>query len=216
MAFVIAIIIRERAHARPHHLGGGLFVVGRCRPVGQSLWLLELSVRQPDNCPSVPSHGPLPPLPSGEEPRAHRVMQAEGRRSRGGRSVASDSGGRRDCRAASERLRQGAGRESPKTSAPRPLRAGRARRALKAPRRPLRKGRPRRGSRRAVVEAAGSVPSDEAGAREPRGRHRPADPKDPFSASPPRLFSRPGSASGVRPGCDSARASFAEVSVRER
>ena len=42
MAFVIAIIIRERAHARPHHLGGGLFVVGRCRPVGQSLWLLIL------------------------------------------------------------------------------------------------------------------------------------------------------------------------------
>jgi hypothetical protein len=44
-------------------------------------------------------HGHLPSLPSGEEPRAHRVMQAEGRRSRGGRSVASDSGGRRDCRA---------------------------------------------------------------------------------------------------------------------
>jgi len=45
----------------------------------------------------------LPPLPSGEEPRAHRVMQAEGRRSRGGRSVASDSGGRRDCRALERR-----------------------------------------------------------------------------------------------------------------
>ena len=48
---------------------------------------------------SIPIDGHLPPLPSGEEPRAHRVMQAEGRRSRGGRSVASDSGGRRDCRA---------------------------------------------------------------------------------------------------------------------
>src|SRR5215203_6940948 len=59
-------------------------------------------VRQPDNCPSIPSHGPLPPLPSGEEPRAHWVMQAEGRRSRGGRSVASDSGGRRDCRVVPE------------------------------------------------------------------------------------------------------------------
>ena len=89
---------------------------------------------------SIPSHGPLPLLPSGEESRAHRVMQAEGRRSRGGRSVASDSGGRRDCRASSDKAPQGAGREGLKTSAPRPLRAGRARRALKAPRRPLPKG----------------------------------------------------------------------------
>ena len=106
-------------------------------------------------------------------------MQAEGRRSRGGRSVASDSGGRFDCRASPRR--------GPKTSAPRPLRAGRAHRALKAPEGRPARGGPRRGSRRAVVEAAGSVPSDEAGAREPRGRHRPADPKS-ILASPPRLF----------------------------
>jgi hypothetical protein len=60
----------------------------------------------------------VPPLPSGEEPRAHRVMQAEGRRSRGGRSVASDPGGRRDCRAFS--------RKGPKTSGP-PATTSRAR-----------------------------------------------------------------------------------------
>src|SRR5829696_8622087 len=38
------------------------------------------------------------------------------------------------------------------------------------------RGGPAEGPRRTVVAAAGSVPSDEAGAREPRGRHRPADP----------------------------------------
>ena len=93
---------------------------------------------------SIPSHGPLPALPSGEEPRAHRVMQAEGRRSRGGRSVASDFGRPPRLQGFSEGA-AGAGRQGPKTSAPRPLRAGRARRALKAPRSPLRKGRPAEG-----------------------------------------------------------------------
>ena len=131
-------------------------------------------------------------------------MQAERRRSRGGRSVASDSGGRFDCKVFSGRRLQKRRREGPKTSARRPLRAGRARRALEAPRRPLRKGRPRRGSRRAVVEAAGSVLSDEAGTREPRGRHRPADPEIQFRR-PLLAFFKAGVRLGRAPGADSAR-----------
>ena len=116
---------------------------------------------------------------SGEEPRAHRVMQAEGRRSRGGRSVASDPGGRRDCRAFS--------RKGPKTSAPRPLRAGRARRALKAPRRPLPKGPApqrvpeERWSRR--LEASRPMRPGRENRGDATGRPTPID---PFSASPPR------------------------------
>ena len=106
----------------------------------------------------------------------------------------------------------GAGRESPKTSAPRPLRAGRAHRALKAPEGRPARGGPRRGSRRAVVEAAGSVPSDEAGAREPRGRHRPADPKRSIQASPPRLLFGAGVRPGPAPGVDSARPDSADPS----
>ena len=74
----------------------------------------------------------------------------------------------------------------------------------KIPRRPLRNGRPRRGSRRAVVEAAGSAPSDEAGAREPRGRHRPADPKIRFRR-PLLAFFKAGVRLGRAPGVDSAR-----------
>ena len=106
----------------------------------------------------------------------------------------------------------GAGRESPKTSAPRPLRAGRAHRALKAPEGRPARGGPRRGSRRAVVEAAGSVPSDEAGAREPRGRHRPADPKRSIQASPPRLLFGAGVRPGPAPGVDFARPDSADPS----
>src|SRR5215207_11567008 len=53
-------------------------------------------VRQPDICPSIPSHDPLPPLPSGEEPRAHRVMRgggpAAGARWRSTRAAASTVG----------------------------------------------------------------------------------------------------------------------------
>jgi hypothetical protein len=87
-----------------------------------------------------------------------------------------------------ERLRQAPDGGKPEDIRP-PATTSRARpQGAKGTPKPAPQGAARRGSRRAVVEAAGSVPSDEAGAREPRGRHRPADPKDPFSASPPRLF----------------------------
>src|SRR5215213_7709465 len=72
---------------------------------------------------------------------------------------------------------------------------------------------PQRVPQRAVVEAAGSVPSDEAGAREPRGRHRPADPLDPFRR-PLLAFFKAGVRLGRAPGVDSARAVFAAVSSR--
>ena len=55
-----------------------------------------------------------------------------------------------------------------------------------------------------MVEAAGSVPSDEAGAREPRGRHRPADPKIHFRR-PLLAFFKAGVRLGRAPGVDSAR-----------
>ena len=128
---------------------------------------------------------------------------AAGARWRPTRAAASTAGLR------PERRREAPDGKGPKTSAPRPLRAGRAHRALKAPRRPLRKGRPRRGSRRAVVEAAGSVPSDEAGAREPRGRHRPADPKIHFRR-PLLAFFEAGVRPGPAPGVDSARPDSAD------
>src|SRR5829696_8578602 len=86
-------------------------------------------VRQPDICPSIPSHDPLPPLPSGEEPRAHGSCRrrgggpAAGARWRTTRAAASTVG------LLLERLRKAPDGEGPKTSAPRPLRAGRAHRA---------------------------------------------------------------------------------------
>ena len=75
---------------------------------------------------------------------------AEGRRSRGGRSVASGLGRPLRLQGCSEGRRQGAGREEPEDIRPRPLRAGRAHRALKAP-----QGHPKGSTRRGPRGAGG-------------------------------------------------------------
>jgi hypothetical protein len=123
---------------------------------------------------------------SGEEPRAHRVMQAEGGRSRGGRSVASDSGGRRDCRALERR------REAPDGKARRHPPPGHYEPGAPIGRSRHPEGHPARGDtaegpRRAVVERLEASRPMRPG-RENRGDATGRPTQEFFSASPPRLF----------------------------
>src|SRR3712207_452045 len=130
----------------------------------------------------------LPPLPSGEGAACAPGRDAEGRRSRGGRSVCVRLGRPPRLQGVRARRKPPPGHYEP--GAP----IGR----LGTPKVTSRGVTPK-GSRRAVVEATEKRPVRGGRGERTAGTPQAGRPKS-FRRPPPRLFTRPESAPGMRPG----------------